>query len=60
MTTVLKVTSVLLNSVVSVFQTKMNVLLEAVRTKSESKAMEFKKSEEWATVEEMIAAHGKL
>ncbi|XP_041362260.1 nuclear protein localization protein 4 homolog [Gigantopelta aegis] len=38
-------------------KTKMNILLEAVKTKSESKAMEFKKSEEFATVEEMIAAH---
>ena len=36
----------------------MGGLLEAVKTEDEALAHHFKKSEEWATVEEMIAAHG--
>lgn len=40
-------------------QDKMDLLFEAVKSHDEQKAMEFKKTEEWATVEEMISAHGK-
>ncbi|XP_067672107.1 nuclear protein localization protein 4 homolog [Haliotis asinina] len=36
---------------------RMSVVLEAVRTRSKDKALEFKRSEEWATVEEMMSAH---
>ncbi|BFZ02807.1 hypothetical protein BsWGS_05846 [Bradybaena similaris] len=36
---------------------KMDLLFEAVKSHDEQKAMEFKKTEEWATVEEMISAH---
>ncbi|XP_005091943.1 nuclear protein localization protein 4 homolog [Aplysia californica] len=36
---------------------KMQILLEAVKNHDESKALEFKKTEEWATVEEMMSAH---
>ena len=39
-------------------QETLGALLEAVKTEDESLAHHFKKSEEWATVEEMIAAHG--
>jgi len=34
------------------------MLLEAVRNNDEGTAHHFKKTEEWATVEEMMAAHG--
>ncbi|CAG5121679.1 unnamed protein product [Candidula unifasciata] len=36
---------------------KMDLLFEAVKNHDEQKAMEFKKTEEWATVEEMMSAH---
>ncbi|KAK7507678.1 hypothetical protein BaRGS_00001613 [Batillaria attramentaria] len=36
---------------------KLDVLLEAVRTQNEAMALQFKKTEEWATVEEMMSAH---
>lgn len=36
------------------------MLLEAVKTQDEAKALQFKKTEEWATVEEMISAHGNV
>lgn len=36
----------------------LGALLEAIRTEDEGLAHHFKKSEEWATVEEMILAHG--
>ena len=39
-------------------QETLGGLLEAVKTEDEALAHHFKKSEEWATVEEMIAAHG--
>lgn len=35
------------------------MLLEAVKSDDEKLAADFKKSEEWATVEEMMSAHGK-
>lgn len=37
---------------------RISMLLEAVKTGDESQAHHFKKTEEWATVEEMMAAHG--
>ncbi|PVD39210.1 hypothetical protein C0Q70_01838 [Pomacea canaliculata] len=36
---------------------QLGLLLEAVKTQDEAKALQFKKTEEWATVEEMISAH---
>ncbi|KAK3797242.1 hypothetical protein RRG08_030467 [Elysia crispata] len=36
---------------------KMDILFEAVKIHDEKKALEFKKTEEWATVEEMMLAH---
>lgn len=39
-------------------QERIGTLLEAIKTSDESMAHHFKKSEEWATVEEMMAAHG--
>jgi len=39
-------------------QEHIATLLEAVKTGDESLAHNFKKTEEWATVEEMMAAHG--
>ena len=37
----------------------MGLLLEAVKTQDEDLAHQFKKTEEWATVEEMMSAHGE-
>ena len=37
----------------------MDILFEAVKIHDEKKALEFKKTEEWATVEEMMLAHGE-
>ncbi|KAL8569521.1 hypothetical protein ACOMHN_002068 [Nucella lapillus] len=36
---------------------KMGLLLEAVKNQDEHLALQFKKTEEWATVEEMMSAH---
>ncbi|KAL5019419.1 hypothetical protein ScPMuIL_005141 [Solemya velum] len=36
---------------------KLGLLLDAVKNKDEAKSHHFKKTEEWATVEEMMAAH---
>lgn len=38
-------------------QERIATLLEAIKTGDEGLAHHFKKTEEWATVEEMIAAH---
>ena len=38
----------------------MDTLLEAVKIKDEGKATDWRKSEEWATVEEMIKMQGKV
>ena len=35
------------------------MLLDAVRTQDEQLALQFKKTEEWSTVEEMMSDHGK-
>ena len=40
-------------------QEKMGLLLEAVKNQDEDLAHQFKKTEEWATVEEMMSAHGE-
>ena len=40
-------------------QEKMGLLLEAVKIQNEDMAHQFKKTEEWATVEEMMSAHGE-
>ncbi|KAK0048488.1 nuclear protein localization protein 4 [Biomphalaria pfeifferi] len=37
---------------------KMDILFEAVKNHDEAKAMEFMKTEEWATVQEMMFANG--
>lgn len=37
----------------------MDLLFEAVKNHDEKRALEFKKTEEWATVEEMMSANGK-
>lgn len=42
------------------FQDTLSVLLDAVRMDDQEKAFHFKKTHEWATVEEIMAAHGKL
>ena len=34
------------------------MLLDAVRMHDQEKAFQFKKSQDWATVEEIMAAHG--
>lgn len=49
----------LLKNFLILFQEKLGLLLDAVKNKDEAKSHHFKKTEEWATVEEMMAAHGQ-
>lgn len=44
---------------VFILKEKLGLLLDAVYTQDEAKALQFKKTEEWATVEEMMSAHGE-
>ena len=47
-----------INMFKSNYQEKIPLLFEAVKNHDEAKGHQFKKTEEWATVEEMMSAHG--
>ena len=47
-------------NILNIFQDKICILLDAVKNNDEKLAHQFKKTEEWATVEEIMAAHGQL